>query len=72
MLSYCVKSRKKLKIRIQISKIKNNRIIMQSKCDVCGVTKPRFVKEQEESRTLRSLGLKTPLSKIPLYGDVLF
>ena len=72
MLSYCVKCRKKLKIRIQISKTKNNRIIMESKCDVCGVTKSRFVKEKEESRTLRILGLKTLLSKIPLYVDVLF
>ena len=45
---------------------------MESKCDVCGVTKSRFVKEKEESRTLRILGLKTLLSKIPLYVDVLF
>ena len=26
---------------------KNNRLIMQSKCPVCGIKKSRFVKEQE-------------------------
>ena len=26
---------------------KNNRLVMQSKCSVCGLKKSRFVKEQE-------------------------
>ena len=30
------------------------------------------MKEQEAKGTLSSLGLKTPLSKIPLLGDLLF
>ena len=30
-----------------------------------------FIKEQEASRLLSSLGLKTPLSKIPALGDIL-
>ena len=45
---------------------------MQSKCDVSGIKKSRFVKEQEAKRLLSSLGLKTPLNKIPLLGDILF
>ena len=48
---------------------KSNRLIMQSKCPVCG--KSRFVKEQEAKGLLSNLGIKTPLSKIPLL-NVLF
>ena len=44
---------------------------MQSKCSVCGIKKPRFLKEQEAKGLLSNLGIKTPLSKIPLL-NVLF
>ena len=50
---------------------KSNRLIMQSKCPVCGIKKSRFVKEQEAKGLLSNLGIKTPLSKIPLL-NVLF
>ena len=50
----------------KIFKTKNGRIIMQSKCTACGVKKSRFVKEQGAKGLLSSLGIKTPLSKIPL------
>ena len=50
---------------------KNNRLIMQSKCSVCGIKKSRFIKEQEAKGLLSNLGIKTPLSKIPLL-NVLF
>ena len=50
---------------------KNNRIIMQSKCYVCGIKKSRFVKEQEAKGLLSNLGIIPPLSKIPLL-NVLF
>ena len=49
----------------------NNRLIIQSKCSVCGIKNSRFVKEQEAKGLLRNLGIKTPLSKIPLL-NVLF
>ena len=45
---------------------KNNRLIMQSKCPVCGIKKSRFVKEQEAKGLLSNLGVKAPLSKISL------
>ena len=32
----------------------------------------KFIKEQEASGLLRSLGIKTPLNKIPLLGPILF
>ena len=49
-------------------KIEQKRIdqLMQSKCSVCGIKKLRFVKEQEAKCFLSNLGIKTPLSKIPL------
>ena len=50
---------------------KNSRLIMQSKCPVCEIKKSRFVKEQEAKGLLSNLGIKTPLSKIPLL-NVLF
>ena len=45
---------------------KNNRLVVQSKCSVCGVEKSRFVKEQEAKNLLSNLEVKTTLSKIPL------
>ena len=44
---------------------------MQLKCSVCGIKKPRFVKAQKAKGLLSNLGIKTPLSKIPLL-NVLF
>ena len=41
-------------------------------CIVCNCKKSRFMKEQEAKGILSSLGLKTSLSKIPLFGDILF
>ena len=42
------------------------------KCEVCDSKKSKFIKEQEASELLSSLGIKTPLSKIPLVGPLLF
>ena len=50
---------------------KNDRLIKQSKCPVSGIKKSRFGKEQEAKGLLSSLGIKTPLSKIPLL-NILF
>ena len=38
------------------------------KSAACDSIKKKFIKEQEASRLLRSLGIKTPLSKLPLRG----
>ena len=67
MLTYCVKCRKKAEnLNSKIFKTKNGRLIMQSKCTECGIKKSRFVKKLEAKGLLSNLGLKTPLSKIPL------
>ena len=34
--------------------------------------KSRFIKNQEVKRLLSNLGIKTPLSKVPILGDILF
>ena len=72
MKTYCVKCRKDTEnIELKMVKTKNNRLVMQSKCSVCGIKKSRFVKEQEVKGLLSNLGIKTPLSIIPLLS-VLF
>ena len=73
MKSYCVKCRKNTEnLNSKIFKTKNGRLIMPSKYAECGFRKLRFVKEQEAKGLLSSLGLKTWLSKIPLFGDIFF
>ena len=37
-----------------------------------GVVKIKIIKNQEAKGLSSSLGIRTPLSKIPLLGDVLF
>ena len=67
MKTCCVKSKKDTEnIDPKMVKTKNNRLVMQSKCSVCGIKKSRFVKEQEAKGLLSNLGIKTLLSKIPL------
>ena len=43
-----------------------------SKCDICNSKKSKFINKQEANRSLSKLGIKTPLSKIPIPGDILF
>ena len=72
MNTYCVKCKRDTEnLNSKIFKTKNNRLIMQSKCPVCRIKKSRFVKEQEAKVLLSNLGIRTPLSKIPLL-NVLF
>ena len=48
MKSYCLKCRKDTEnINPKISKTNNNRIMVLSKCALCGSKKPRFIKNQE-------------------------
>ena len=43
-----------------------------SKCAICGSKKSRFIKNKEAKGLLSNLGIRTPLSKVPLLGDILF
>ena len=72
MKTYCFKCRRDTEnIDPEMFRIKNNKLIMETKCSNCGNKKLRFVKEQEAKSLLSNLGIKTPLSKILLL-NVLF
>ena len=53
-------------------KAKNDKLMLSSECAVCGNKKSRFMEEQEVRGLLSNVGIRTPLSKIPLLGDLLF
>ena len=73
MLSYCLKYNKNTEsVNPRVSATSNVRIMILSKCAICGSKKSKFIKNQEANGLSSSLGLKTPLSKIPLLDDVLF
>ena len=69
MVSYCLKHRKNTESKNpKVVTTKNGRIMLSSKCAACDSKKSKFIKEQGASRLLISLGIKTPLSKIPWVG----
>ena len=73
MLLYCLKCTKNTESKNpKVVKTKTGRIMLLSKCAVRESTKSKFIKEQDISEFLSSLGIKTPLSKIPLVGSLLF
>ena len=50
----------------KIVRNRQNRLMIQSNCAICGSKKSRFIKEQKALGILSNLGIKTPLSKVPL------
>ena len=73
MKSYCLKCRKDTEnINPSVSSTSNGKAMTLSKCTICGSKKSRFIKNQEVKGLLSNLGIRTPLSKIPLLGDILF
>ena len=55
-----------------VSGTSNGRTMILSKCAICGSKNSNFIKEQEANGLLSNLGIRTPLSKIPLLRDILF
>ena len=73
MESYCLKCKKYTKnINPQVSSTSNGKLMILSKCAICGSKKSKFINKQEVSGLLSKLGIKTPLGKIPILRDVLF
>ena len=73
MESYCLKCKKYTKnINPQVSSTSNGKIMILSKCAICGSKKSKFVNKQETKVLLSKLGIKTPLSKIPILIDISF
>ena len=73
MESYCLKCKKHTKyINPQVSSTSNGKIMILSKCAICGGKKSRFITKQEAKGLLSKLGIKAPFSKLPILGDILF
>ena len=73
MFTYCLKCKKDTEsVDSKLLKTKNGRTVLLSKCTVCGSKKSKFIKQQEAKGLLSNLGLKAPLSKVSLSGDILF
>ena len=73
MKSYCLKCRKDTEnINPRVSKTSNNKTMVLSRCAICGSKKSRFMKNQEAKGLLSNLGIKRPLSKVPILGDFFF
>ena len=73
MKSYCLKCRKDTEnINSRVSNTSNGRAMILSKCARCGSKKSRFIKDQEAKGLWSNLGVRTPLSKVPILDDILF
>ena len=73
MKSYRLKCRKNTEnINPRVLKTSNGRTMVLSKCAMCDSKKSTFVKNQEAKGLLSNLGVRTPLSKVPILGDILF
>ena len=74
-MTYCIKCKKDTEnIDPKIVRTKNNRLVMQSKCSICGIKKSRFIKEQEAKGYTYYLGYtgytcKYILFRIDFYFD---
>ena len=65
--TYCLACRKYTKsINPKIVRNRQNRLMIQLNCATCGSKKSRFIKEQKALGILSNLGIKTPLSRVPL------
>ena len=50
----------------KIVRNRQNRLMIQSNCAIWGSKKSRFIKEQRALGILSNLGIRTPLSQVPL------
>ena len=73
MLSYCLNCKKNTEsINPNFSKTINGKAIILSTCAICSSKKSKFIKQQQAKGLLSNLGLRKPLNKIPVLGDILF
>ena len=73
MEPYCLKCKKNTRnIDPKTSSSSNGRTMILSKWAISGSKKSRFIKNQETKGLLSNLGIKTPLNKVPILGDILF
>ena len=73
METYCLKCKKNTKnIDPKGSSTSNGKAVILSKCAICGSKRSRFIKNWEAKGLLSNLAIRTPLSKVPILGDILF
>ena len=73
MKSYYLNCKKDTEnINTRASNTINGRTIILSKCAICGSKKLRFIKNQKAKGLLSNLVVRTPFSKVPILGDILF
>ena len=73
MKAYCLKCKKDTEnIDPNISNTSNGKAMILSKCAICGSKKSRFIKNEEVKGLLSNVGIRTPLNKVPILGDILF
>ena len=73
MESYCLKCRKNTEnINPNTLGTSNGKAMILSNCAICGSKKSTFIKKQKAKGLLSKLGIKTPLNKVPVLGDILF
>ena len=73
MKTYCLKCRKDTEnIDPKILSTSNGKAMILSKCVICGSKKSKFLKNEEAKGLLSNLGIRTPLNKVPILGDILF
>ena len=72
MLPYCLKCRKNTENKSpKVVRTKKGRIMLLSKCAVSNCKESKFLKEQEAKGLLSSIGIRTSLNHIPLFGTLL-
>ena len=70
--TYCLACRKYTKSsNPKIVRNRQKRSMIQSNYAICGSKKSRFIKEHQAMELLSNLGIRTPLSQVPLL-NVLF
>ena len=67
MKTYCIVCKKDTENKNpKIFRTKNEKLILKLTCSVCNNKKSRFISKNQGSGLLSSLGIRTPLSEIPL------
>ena len=58
-------------INPRVSNTSNSRTMILSKYAICSSKISRSIKDQEAKGLLSNLGVRAPLSKVPILGDIL-
>ena len=73
MRLYCLKCRKDTEnTNPRVSNTNSGRKTIYQNVQYVVVKKSRFIKDQEAKGLLSNLGVRTPLSKVPILGDIFF